>query len=264
MTSLFGCSCNQPQRLAEALTPVRELLVNKPPVARWGLGYIQGGEVLLSRTPRLSSKEIDFYDAIEPLISDYIIAHSSTEDGLTGTVNTQPFRFRRWLFAATDSELIDGFDRVLPRIHEHIPDFLRRNIKGKAPAESIFHLFLSFLHDAGNIDDPNLPLDATRLAVRATLALLNGAMSKAKVDGQLGNIALSNGRSMLAIRLDGGEGLYLRRLKVAPTPKEPETFRGVLFLSASRNPGQGFEEVPARSVVAISRNLSTDVVPLDA
>jgi predicted glutamine amidotransferase len=264
MTSLFGCSCNQPQRLAEALTPVRDLLVSKAPVARWGLGYIQGGEVLLSRTPRTSSADIDFYNAIEPLISDYIIAHSSTKDGLTGTVNTQPFRFRRWLFAATDSALIDGFGRVLPRIHEHIPDFLRRNIKGKAPAESIFHVFLSFLHDAGNIDDSNLPTDATRLAIRATLALLSGAMTKAGASGKLGNLALSNGRSMLAVRLDDNEGLYLRRLKVPPTPKEPETFRGVLFVSASQNPGQGFEEVPPRSVVAISRDLSTDVVPLDA
>ncbi len=264
MTSLFGCSCNQPQRLAEALTPVRDLLVAKAPVARWGLGYIQGGEVLLSRTPRLSSIDIDFYNAIEPLISDYIVAHSSAKDGLTGTVNTQPYRFRRWLFAASDSELIGGFDPVLPRINEHIPDFMRRNIKGKAPAEGIFHLFLSFLHDAGNLDDPNLPLDATRLAVRATLALLSGAMTKAEVSGKLGNLALSNGRSMLAVRLDADEGLYLRRLKVPPTPKEPETFRGVLFLSASHNPGQGFEEVPTGSVVAISRDLSTDIVPLDA
>ena len=53
--TLFACMCNQPQRLAEALGPVRPVLVAPPPIARWGLAYAQSGDVLLVRTPKASA-----------------------------------------------------------------------------------------------------------------------------------------------------------------------------------------------------------------
>ena len=53
---LFACMCNQPQRLSAALAPVRSVLLAQPPVSRWGLAYSQGGDVLLVRTPKSSTK----------------------------------------------------------------------------------------------------------------------------------------------------------------------------------------------------------------
>ena len=61
MTRLFGCICNQPQRLDEALESVRGMLVAAPPVARWGLGYVHSGEVLLTLHPRQAAGEVAFH-----------------------------------------------------------------------------------------------------------------------------------------------------------------------------------------------------------
>ncbi len=261
MTSLFACTCNQPQHLHEALAPVRSLLVAPGPVARWGLGYIQSGEVLLSRTPRRSPNQVDLYAALGPLHADYVVGHATADDGLHGTANTQPFRFRRWVFAATDRDLVGEFDTIRDAILEHIPDFLRRNIRGTGPAEHLFHVFLSFLHDAGSLDDPNLPPTHSRLALRDALALLDGLTYKHKLEGKLGDMVLSNGRSTLGVSL--GAGLYWRRLKIPVQPREAETFSGVLVVSADHDPERGFEAIPRQTVLAISRDFQTSAVPLD-
>lgn len=259
MTYLFGCICNQPQRVLEALEPVRDLLVTGGPTSRFGLAYVQSGEVLLSGTPAANPDPIDFYPEIERRPSDYLIGHAFGHDGRRGTANTQPFRFRRWMFAM-EGESPD-FDQIAPRLLEHIPPYLRRNIKGKSQAEHIFHVFLALLHDAGAIDDPNLDPTHTRRMLRDALALSLGAFTAAGIAPALGNVVLSNSRSMLAARLD--LPLYLRRLKVPVSPRDPETFRGVLALSTASDPGEGFEEIPTRSALAIQREILTDIASLD-
>ena len=45
--------------LGPRLAPVRAALLVPAPVSRWGVGYVQGGEVLLSRTPRSSADAVD-------------------------------------------------------------------------------------------------------------------------------------------------------------------------------------------------------------
>jgi glutamine amidotransferase len=268
MTRLFACTCNQPERISEALEPARASLIAKAPIARWGLGYIEGGEVLLRRKPKTSEADVDFFDAMEGIQSDYIIGHASLADGLRGNQNTQPFRFRRWMFAQEGS--IDGFEAVQPGLLEHIPGFMQRNIKGKTPAEHVFHVFLSLLHDAGNLDDPKLPPTSSHRALRAALALVLGQMTKVGAQrsdrgAHMGNLVVSNGRSLVAVRLDGP--LFMRRLTV-PSLHTPDTrddsFRGVMAVSANEEPGEGFEAIPPRSVLLVSRDLRTDIVHLDS
>ena len=95
---LFATMCNQPQRLLEALAPARAALVAAPPVDRWGLGYVQSGELLLARTPRPSETALDLYQALEGIKSDCVIGQVVPDNGLDGTDNTPPFRYRRWMF----------------------------------------------------------------------------------------------------------------------------------------------------------------------
>lgn len=262
MTRLYGCTCNQPQRLLESLAPVRDLLVAPGPVSRWGLGYVQSGQVLLSRTPRPSTTDVDLFGPLDRVNADYLVVHASEEDGLRGTANTQPFRFRRWMFAAQDQALADGFAEIQSGVIEHVPDFLRRNIQGKTAAEHLFHLFLAFMHDSGLIDDVNIsPADARR-ALRDTVALVHNLASRAGLKGAPGNAILSNGRIMLAARLD--EPICVRRLKVVSHDKDATSFRGVLALSSRENPGEGFEEIPQRSVLEISREINIGIVDIDA
>lgn len=263
---LFACICNQPQRLPAALAPVRAALLAQPPVSRWGLGYVQGGDVLLVRTPKASAVAVDLAGPLTAEIkTDCAIAQAVHDEvsSLGGTDNTPPFRFRRWMYAQTglDSQLF--VEQIAPRLHEHIPEYLRRNLKGRTPAELTFHVFLAMLHDEGNIDDPNLPPTSTRRALAATLRLIASELAKAgKGDAVIGNVVLTNGRSMVAAHLH--EPLRLRRLWVTGDRGErDESFRGYLLVSGGDgDPKDGFEDVPPQRAVLISRDLQVKFADL--
>lgn len=257
---LFACMCNQPLRLSAALAPVRAALVAQPPVSRWGFGYIQGGDVLLVRTPKGSGAPIDLAAPLGDIATDCAIAQAVSDTRYAGTDNTPPFRFRRWLFAQTGAPELD---EIVPRLLEHVPEYLRRNLKGRTPAELIFHIFLSMLHDEGNIDDPNLPTGATRRALAATLRLVESELDKIGRDKTaigFGNVALSNGRSMVVARPStSNQPLRLRKLWLLDDrgkPEQgPEAFRGVLLVAGNGDQLEGFEDVPANHAVLVSRDL---------
>lgn len=259
---LFACMCNQPQRLSAALTPVRPALLAEPPVSRWGLGYSQGGDVLLVRTPKSSEKAIDLAGPLTEIPTDCAIAAAVRDKGdrsLGGTDNTPPFRFRRWMYAQSGAPDLEA---ATPRLLEHIPEYLRRNLKGRTPGEVIFHVFLAMLHDEGSVDDPNLPVATTRRALAATIKLVAAEQAKSTSSTAFGNIALSNGRSMIVARVD--EPLRLRRLWVTGERGErDESFRGVLLISGGDgDPAQGFEDIPAQRAVLVTRDLQVQFADL--
>ena len=262
--TLFATMCNQPQRLAEALAPARASLVAPPPVARWGIGYVQGGEVLLARTPRASREPIDLYVSLTETPSDCVIGEAVAETGgPAGNDNTPPFRFRRWMYAQQTTARVED---VWTTLVDRLPDFVKRGIRGRSAAELTFHVMLAMLHDQGALDEPNLPLATTRRTLGAALALVASELTKAGVTGALGNAAVSNGRSLVIARPPGGAmPLYLRRLWVKGERSErDEQFRGVLIVSrGGAHPGEGFEEVPAGTAVLVSRDLRIDLAPLE-
>jgi glutamine amidotransferase len=261
---LFACMCNQPQRLSAALEPIRSTLVAQPPVSRWGLSYTQGGDVLLVRTPKSSERPVDLAAPLAHISTDCAFAIALNDGNVPapgGTDNTPPFRFRRWMFAQTGRLKLD---EATPRLLEQIPEYLRRNLKGRTPGELIFHVFLAMLHDEGSIDDPNLPAAATRRALAATIRLAAAEQAKGGItDEAAGTIALSNGRSMVVARL--GESLRLRRLWVTGERGErDESFRGVILVSGGDgDPRDGFEDVPSQRAVLVSRDLQVSLADLD-
>jgi hypothetical protein len=258
---LFACMCNQPKRLSTALAPVRPVLSAAPPVTRWGLGYSQGGDVLLVRTPKGSAKPVDLASPLAEIPTDCAIGLAMTDERFAGTDNTPPFRFRRWMFAMSGDPDLDG---ATAKLLETIPEYLRRNLKGKTPGELIFHVFLAMLHDEGSVDDPNVNVQATRRALAATIKLVNTEKQKAGVTAKLGNLAVTNGRSMVVARIED-EPLRLRKLWVNDDRgQRDESFRGVLLVSGGDgDPRDGFEDTPARHAVLISRDLSVQLAGLE-
>jgi predicted glutamine amidotransferase len=257
---LFACMCNQPQRLRAALAPVRAALVAQPPVTRWGLGYSQSGDVLLVRTPKSSDKPVDLASPLAEISTDCAIGIAATDERFSGTDNTPPFRYRRWMFAQSGQPDLEG---VAPRLLEHVPEYLRRNMKGRTPGELIFHVFLAMLHDEGSVDEPNLPVLHTRRTLAATIRLVTTEQAKAGITEPLGNIAITNGRSMVALRL--AEPLRLRRLWVDGEKGERDhAFRGVLLVSGGDgDPHDGFEDVPADRAVLVTRDLQVQLADLN-
>lgn len=268
---LFACMCNQPQRLSAALAPVRGALVAPPPVARWGLAYHHAGDLLLVRTPRPSERPVDMVNALigaaptpaeiatDSAIGVSVVADASLENPVGGTDNTPPFRFRRWMFGQTGRVAIED---LAPGLVEHIPEYLRRNIRGRTSAELIFHVFLAMLADEGNMDDANLPVAIASTALANTLRLVRAELEKAHKPVALGNLALSNGRIMIVAHL--AEPLRMRRLWVMDDrgDKDPQ-FRGVIMLSGGDGDAKdGFEDVPANNAVLVSRDLKVSFAEL--
>ncbi|HLL25274.1 MAG TPA: hypothetical protein VK427_24230 [Kofleriaceae bacterium] len=259
--------CNQPLRLSAALAPVRAALVAQPPVSRWGFGYIQGGDVLLARTPKASTIPVDLAGPLGDIATDCVIAQAVNESRYTGTDNTPPFRFRRWLFAQTGAPELED---IAPRLLERVPEYLRRNLKGRSPSELTFHVFLAMLHDEGSIDDPNLSTQAARRALAATLHLVEGELDKIGRDKStigLGNVALSNGRSMIVARpASSNQTLRLRKLWLLDDRGKPEhgpeAFRGVLLVVGNGDTVEGFEDVPANHAVLVGRDLQFTLADL--
>jgi glutamine amidotransferase len=257
---LFACMCNQPLRLWSALAPIRPVLLAQPPVTRWGMAYAQSGDVLLVRTPKSSAKPVDLAGPLAEIATDCAIGQGVSDERYTGTDNTPPFRFRRWMFAQSGQP---DFDAIGPRLLANVPEYLRRNLRGKSPGELVFHVFLAMLHDEGAVDEPNIPVQTTRRALAATIKLVSSEQARAGIaEGGLGNIVVSNGRSMIIAHSE--TPLRLRRLWVLDDKgARDEAFRGVLFVSGGDGEAKdGFEDVP-NGAVLISRDLQVSFSDLN-
>jgi hypothetical protein len=124
-------------------------------------------------------------------------------------------------------------------------------------------VFLAMLHDEGAVDEPNLPVQTTRRALAATIKLVTAEQARAGARvGGLGNIVVSNGRSMALAHAD--DPLRLRRLWVNDDKgaRDP-SFRGVLLVSGGDgDPKDGFEDVPSGAVL-ITRDLQVQFADLE-
>src|SRR3954468_21426306 len=125
----------------------------------WGVGFYQGGEILLKRRPIDDRAEISLVDLTSDIRADALVAHVRVATvGSLRTENTHPFRYRQWLFANTGT--VDSFATLRGRLEESLPQFLARDVRGETDSELVFHLFLAFLHDAGQLDRPAVPAAA--------------------------------------------------------------------------------------------------------
>jgi glutamine amidotransferase len=280
MSRLFAIVINDPQRVACALYPTRDALVASSAPEGWGLASYQGGEVLLQRHPKPLQAPLDFFKQVRDLRTDYVVGHVSDAGTQAKLENTQPFRFRQWVYAQSGSA--GPLAEVRAGLLEHVPDFLRRNIRAQSAAEHVFHVVLAFLHDAGKLDDPNLRMADGAGALRGAVLLARRLLAEAGgAEGQPAmNVVLTNGRILLAAR--SGLPLYVRqvngiadcKLCGETLPEEArrdrrrtshEHVRAVILASEPGvQVGEGWEEVPDHSIVGVSRDLVKSVVSLKA
>jgi len=163
----------------------------------WGVGFYQAGEVLLKRRPLDERTELDIADMIVDVRSDILITHVRRATvGDLRTDNTHPFRYRQWMFA--DTGTVDDFGSVRERLLEALPKFLRRGLRGETDSELLFHLFLSFLHDAGKLDFPTVTPKDVFPALKSSLALLDRIGREAEVEPSSLNIMLATPEFLIA------------------------------------------------------------------
>jgi glutamine amidotransferase len=201
---------NEPDNMACALFSARGALAShahaqpEPRPDGWGLGFVQGGDVLLQKRPRAESTEVDFYGLIKDLRADAVVGRvgfdlsGSAGDGSTAAEDADPFRFRSWLFGSVGEVSPSGFESVRDRLLESVPAFLRRNIRGKSPSEHVFHLFLAFLHDAGSLDAPSPSPAVVHGALRNSMTFLDRLLAGSGSAPVRLALVATNGRCFVA------------------------------------------------------------------
>ncbi len=200
MSRLIAYFGNDPDRVECALFPARLALYTRTPeqvVNGWGLGFVQGGDVLLQKRPRADAAEVDLFSLAKDLRAEALIGRVGLdEDGRMSAENADPFRFRSWLFGAVGSAT--GFEHIRDRLLQSVPDFLRRNIRGRSSSEHIFHLFLAFLHDAGLLEAQSPDPVAVERALRESVAFVDRLLTGAGVEATRLGLVASNGRCLVA------------------------------------------------------------------
>ena len=206
MARMFGFIGNRSDLGARVLKLNAEVLrVRRSPgqPLGWGIGFYQAGEVLLRRRPIDDRDVIDLAEAAENVRTDVLIGHvRHASVGALRTENTHPFRYRMWLFAQTGT--IQGFERLRARLLASQPEFLRRNVRGETDSELFFYLFLSFLHDAGHLNDSHVSPDHVAAALRASIALVDRLSAEEGHSGNRGDTLVTNGEHLLAVHRNGG------------------------------------------------------------
>jgi glutamine amidotransferase len=270
MARLFGIIGNRPDLAARVLAFEAEALRarSKGAPLGWGLGFYQGGEVLMRRRPIDERPDVDVAKLAADVRADLVVGHvRHATVGALRTENTHPFRYRQWLFAQAGT--VSDFDQVRERLVASVPEFLRSGIRGDTDAEVVFHVFLSFLHDAGRLNDGLVEAPLVREALRSSLAVVDGMTAEVGLEAAKLNLMVSNGDQLVAVHrsdapmrlrvLSGksdadtvmGDDPQLRR-------KIPELSRMHFALAASdfddAPPNGRWKAVPARAIVTMSRD----------
>ncbi|MCS6900477.1 MAG: class II glutamine amidotransferase [Myxococcales bacterium] len=276
MARLFAFLANRPDLGAKVLQAEASLINPTPSPARatgWGVGFYQGGEILLRRRPVDDRPSMPLASSLADLRTTALLGHVRLATvGTLRTENTHPFRFRQWLFAHTGN--LPAFPSLRERLIESIPQFLRRNVRGETDSELIFHLFLSFLHDAGGLDRSPVAPAETHQALRSTLVLLDRLSAEEGAPPLVGNIALTDGEAIVALhagapmayrvfqgRHDLGNILgdeWLRRARSA----DLDTSKVQLMVADYEGSPSGFTPVPDRSILTLTRANAPTVEPL--
>lgn len=253
MARLIGILANRPDLTRRFALRERLVLAAANPEGApwgWGVGFQQHGEFLLRRRPVEDRRELDLGDMLGDVTSDLLLAHVRRATiGARSTDNTHPFRYQQFLFAETGT--ITGFGDVRARMLESVPEFLRRGQRGDTDGELLFHLFLSFLHDAGKLDDPDVKPRAIFAALAATIDLVRRLAREASLSESRINVMVASPEGLVAARF--GTPMAYRVLSGR---------QGLEPLFAGEDPGKvRMPDLEACRLAVVASDFENDAIP---
>ncbi|MFK7997954.1 MAG: class II glutamine amidotransferase [Polyangiales bacterium] len=265
MARLMGIMANRRDRIAAVAHQERDALASElqdssTTVSGIGIGFYQGDEVLHKKQPRRDSEPIAWRTFLEGVKTDCAVMHARRPTvGDFRSENTHPFRYRRWLFAHTGT--LERFDAIRDGLRNAVHDFLLRNVRGQTDSELLFHVILSFLHDAGRLDDRGVTGDDVVLAMRAAVSLVDRLSAEIGAPTPDYNILLTNGR-LLGAMSRGARLHYVERVGLHDPPTgldpvpvgDPRVLRYVFFASGDEAPA-GFATVKDGSTLVVDRDI---------
>jgi hypothetical protein len=227
------------------------------------MAWVHGGEVLVARTPRPAEGDLPLGPTLAEPRSECVLL-TAVSDGGDGD-DLPPCRFRRWMLSEDPTLTVDA-DRW-PALASHIPEFLRRNLRGRTTAELTLHTLVALLHDQGRADDLAIRVaDLARVVVEAT-TLVRAALERAGLPPPGGAVAVSNSRALIVASRDLPLAIHALHVDNDRGQRDP-SFRGVLVTAGvaaptAADPDRPVPElVPAGSLVTVSRDLQLTIAAL--
>jgi predicted glutamine amidotransferase len=240
-----------------------------------GVGYVHGSEVLLRKKPGPTAPT-DLYELGKDIEADAVVCFARGERvGAFKDENTQPFRYRRWLFAHAGS--IEAIDKARPVILNELPEYLRRQVRGTTDGElALMHFFLK-LPAKARTDDGEVPAKDAARALGEVARMLDGvARSAGATRPSTLNLIATNGRVLVAARLGGDPLFYAPFEGIArcdhcgilettpdtnPLVRSHRMLRSVAIATDIVGPNTWIE-VPTGHGLAVGRNLDLHVVTI--
>src|SRR5205085_4750337 len=94
---------------------------------------------------------------------------------------------------------LPSFEAIRERLVGSVPEFLRSSIRGESDAEILFYVFLSFLHDAGRLNDNVSEPGHVRDALRSSVAVVDGMAAEVGGSASSINVTVSNGENVFGL-----------------------------------------------------------------
>lgn len=246
------------------------------PFNGWGLGYYADDRALLRKRPVLLQGRLDLRALVADVHSSSVLCHVRRATRAPARPsNTQPFRFRSWLFShvgrAADSEAVEK------ALTERLPDFLLRNVRGETDSEAALHLYFDHLRaTSARIDHPVAAPAALIDAMRLTLAEIdrinrdNGAEQPPTLDmlytsGRM-IVATNRSSSRLAwMRIEGLEQVE-PPLFAGHHPKTTEypQYRGVFVTYDPHGTDGDWQLVEPEHVLVVDERFEVHTAPIAA
>jgi predicted glutamine amidotransferase len=242
-------------------------------LAAVGVGWYADDQVLMQRFP--ANARPDQVTELGRPESEALLFHAGPLPvGTSLEENTQPFRYRHWLFVQVGA--LAGHDRFRSRLVSALPPHLVRWVKLGTSAETAFALYLSHLRELGRTEDRALDAkEAGAMLVRTAQALQQRAAEVGEGRPLDAAFFATNSRVLVAARL-GKAPVYYRLLEGAPTcevcklESTSETLplvrahlrRRTVAVATQLRSTQGWIELPAETVLAVGRNLSVERLPI--
>ncbi len=263
MARLIGYMANRADRLRDAFHQERAAIAGMPTDQRgaWGVGFYQGDEVLHKKQPTPDGRPIDWDSIVQNVKSDCAIAHvRQATVGPFSVDNTHPFRFRQWLFAHVGT--VTAFDEIKDKLREGLPDYLRRNIRGRSDSEMLFHLVLAQLHEVNQLEAHSPTSETIVEAVRKAVHTVDDLVGPSRAPSTL-NLIISNGQVLVGLRYGGAFGWVERTglTELAHGSAEEQArpgsplLRYVMLVAGGQDVPEGYEGLADRHLIEVTRSL---------
>jgi predicted glutamine amidotransferase len=263
MARLIGYMANRADRLRDAFHQERVAIARTPTdqSGAWGVGFYQGDEVLHKKQPTPDGQPVDWDSIVQNIKSDCAIAHvRQATVGAFSVDNTNPFRFRQWLFAHVGT--MTAFDEVKDELLASVPDFLRRNVRGRSDSELLFHLVLGELHEASQLEALTPTSESVVGAIHKTLRKVDEVVGSARPTSTL-NLIIGNGQMLVGARHGGAFGWVERTgltdlaagsMEETARPGSP-LLRYVMLVSGATEVPEGYTALDDKHAVEVTRGL---------